>query len=193
VAQRLEHLGLLVADVLGLERRLHGHQGQHLELVVLEDVADGPGGLVEVAPVLDPQRLGHRHLDVVDEVVVPDRLEDPVGEAEGDDVLDALLAQVVVDPEHVPLREHGRDQLLELAGGGQVVAEGLLHHHPRVAAVPAAAAQPGLADPPDGVGEQLGDERQVEEPVAVGAVLAVEAVEQVADAAVVSGSDGPGM
>jgi hypothetical protein len=109
-AQGLEHLGLLVADVLGLEagRRLHGDQGQHLELVVLEDVADGPGGLVEVAPVLDPQRLGHRDLDVVDEVVVPDRLEDPVGEAEGDDVLDALLAQVVVDPEHVPLREHGR-------------------------------------------------------------------------------------
>src|SRR4029453_5739303 len=60
-AQGLEHLGLLVADVLGLEagRRLHGDQGQHLELVVLEDVADGPGGLVEVAPVLDAQRLRH--------------------------------------------------------------------------------------------------------------------------------------
>jgi hypothetical protein len=121
--------------------------------VVLEDVADGSGGLVEVAPVLDPERLRHRHLDVVDEVVVPDRLEDPVGEAEGDDVLDALLAQVVVDPEDVALGEHVGDQVLELAGRGQVVAEGLLHHHPGEPPVPAAAAQPGLADPPDGVGE----------------------------------------
>ncbi len=64
------------------------------------------------------------------------------------------------------------------------MAERLLHHHPGVAPVPAAAAQPGLADPADGVGEQLGDQRQVEQPVAVGAELAVEAVQQVADAAV---------
>jgi hypothetical protein len=134
--------------------------------------------------VLDPERLRDGHLDVVDEVVVPDRLEDPVGEAERDDVLDALLAQVVVDAEHVALGEHGGDQLLELAGRVQVVAERLLDHHPREPPVPATATQAGLADAADGVGEQLGDERQVVQAVAVGAVLAVEAVQQVADAPV---------
>jgi len=36
---------------------------------------------------------------VVDVVAVPDRLEQPVGEPEGQDVLGRLLAQEVVDPE----------------------------------------------------------------------------------------------
>jgi hypothetical protein len=36
---------------------------------------------------------------VIDEVPVPDRLEDPVREPEDEDVLDRLLAEVVVDAE----------------------------------------------------------------------------------------------
>jgi hypothetical protein len=40
---------------------------------------------------------------VVDEVPAPDRLEEPVGEAEGEDVLRRLLAQEVIDAEDLTL------------------------------------------------------------------------------------------
>jgi len=36
---------------------------------------------------------------VIDEVAVPDRLEEPVGEAEGEDILGRLLAEEMVDAE----------------------------------------------------------------------------------------------
>ena len=94
-----QQLGLLVAHRVGVERRgrLHRHQRKHLEQVVLDDVADDSGLLVEPGPVLDADRLGDGDLHVVDVAVVPDRLEDRVGEPEREDVLDRLLAQVVVD------------------------------------------------------------------------------------------------
>ena len=85
--------------------RLHQGERQDLHDVVLDDVAQRPGGLVEAAAVLDAELLGHGDLDVVDVAAVPDRLEDGVGEAQGQDVLDRLLAQVVVDAEDLVLVE----------------------------------------------------------------------------------------
>ena len=70
-----------------------------------DHVAVGAGALVERGAALEPERLGHVDLHVVDEVAVPDRLEEPVGEAEGQDVLGRLLAQEVVDPEDLVLVE----------------------------------------------------------------------------------------
>ena len=66
--------------------------------MVLDDVADGAGLLVEGAAVLDPEGLGDRDLDPRDRVAIPDPLEDRVAEAEDQQVLDRLLPQVVVDP-----------------------------------------------------------------------------------------------
>ena len=65
---------------------------------------------------------------------VPQRLEQRVGEAQRQDVLDRLLAQVVVDAEHVLRGEHVVDERVELLGRLEVVAERLLHHHPAPAA-----------------------------------------------------------
>jgi hypothetical protein len=42
---------------------------------------------------------------VVHEVAVPDRLEDAVGEPKGEDVLDRLLAQIMIDAEDLGLIE----------------------------------------------------------------------------------------
>ncbi len=78
--------------------RLHGHQREELEDVVLDHVADHARLVVVVAPLLHPQLLGHGDLDVVDVAPVPDRLEDAVGEAEDEEVLDRLLPEVVIDP-----------------------------------------------------------------------------------------------
>ena len=71
-----------------------------------------PACVVVAGAALQPQALGHRDLHVVDVLAVPDRLEDAVGEAEDQDVLDRLLAQVVVDAVDLALAED-----LRAAGG----------------------------------------------------------------------------
>jgi hypothetical protein len=62
--------------------------------VVLEHVADHARALVETRPVAHATDSTHRDLDVVDGDG-SERLEDAVGEAQDEDVLDGLLAQVV--------------------------------------------------------------------------------------------------
>ena len=104
---RLEHLDLLVAHLVGLEgrRRLHAHEREQLQHVVLDQVAQRARLVVVARPRADPDVLGGRDLDVVDEVAVPDRLEHVVGEPERHHVLDGLLAQVVVDAVDLLLAE----------------------------------------------------------------------------------------
>ena len=65
----------------------------------------GAGLLVERRPPAESERLGHVDLHVGDEVAVPDRLEQSVGEPEREDVLRRLLAEEVVDPEDPLLGE----------------------------------------------------------------------------------------
>ncbi len=107
---RLEHLHLLVAQPVGLERgrRLDRQQRQQLEHVVLDQVAQRAGAFVIAGPALDPDVLRGGDLDVVDVVAVPDRLEQRVGEPQRQQVLDRLLAQVVIDPEDLRLRRRPR-------------------------------------------------------------------------------------
>ncbi len=96
--------------------------------MVLHDVAEGAGRLVEAAPVLDAEGLGDGDLHVVDVAAVPHRLEDGVGEAQGQDVLDRLLPQVVVDPVDLVFLEDLVQGGVEPVGTGQVAAERLLDH-----------------------------------------------------------------
>ncbi len=110
-----------------------------LQQVVLEDVADRARRLVEAGAPLDAHRLGHGDLHVVDELAVPDRLEDAVREAQRQHVLDRLLAEVVVDPEDLVLAEPAVEQVVQLARGGEVVAERLLDDQPHPALLRARA------------------------------------------------------
>jgi hypothetical protein len=95
----------LIGARLQRGRRLHRGEGEDLEQVGHHHVAVGAGLLVEAGALAQAQRLGHVDLHVVDEVAVPDRLEQAVGEAEGEDVLRRLLAQEVVDAEDLLLGE----------------------------------------------------------------------------------------
>jgi len=101
-------------------------------------VAVGAGLLVEGAALAQAQRLGHVDLHVVDEVAVPDRLEQAVGEAKGQDVLGRLLAQEMVDAEDALFVEDLVQFLVQRHRAGQVGAEGLFHddagvlHQPRL-------------------------------------------------------------
>src|SRR5581483_5760809 len=124
-AHRAEHLVLLVADRLGLELRwrLHRREGEDLEEVRDDHVAERASLLVEPTARADRQRLRHVDLDVIDEVAVPDRLEEAVGEPESEDVEGRLLAEEVVDAKDLLLGEDLVDGGVQLAGALEVPAE----------------------------------------------------------------------
>jgi hypothetical protein len=97
--------------------------------VVLDHVAGSTHAVVLTGTAPGADIIGHGDLDVVHVVGVPQRLEQLVRVARRQDVLDRLLTRVVVDPEHGVLREHRLDDVVELPGGPEVVAEPLLDHH----------------------------------------------------------------
>ena len=78
-------------------RRLHHGGGDHLHHVVDDHVAERADRIVEVPAILDPEALGHRDLDALDVVPVPDRLEHRVGEPEVEQLVEAHLPEEVVD------------------------------------------------------------------------------------------------
>ena len=105
----------------------------------------------------DPEILGDGDLDVVDVATVPDRLEDAVGEPQHLEVLHRLLAEVVVEAEHLRLVE-GRGHLgVQLQRRVEVVPERLLDHQPgrRIGA----GAQPNRRQPLGDLGEEAAERR----------------------------------
>ena len=93
--------------------------------MVLHDVAGGADAVVVTGPTADADVLCHRYLDIVDVVAVPDRLVHGVGESHCQDVLDGLLAEIVVNPEDGAGREDFADELVELLGALEVMPERL--------------------------------------------------------------------
>ena len=71
--------------------------------MVRHHVAQRARHIVEPAARADIDSLRDRYLHMVDVVAVPDRLEQAVGEAQDQDVLDRLLAEIVVHPEDLVL------------------------------------------------------------------------------------------
>ena len=138
--------------------------------MVLDHVAQGAGAIVVAATVADAQAFRNRDLHVVDVTTVPDRLHDAVGEAEDEDVLDGLLAQVMVDAVNVVFAEDRVDDAVQLAGRGQVDAERLLDNHTRPA-VTRGALSPGTAQLFDDVDERCRWHGQIVEAVAAYAPL----------------------
>ena len=114
----MEHLGLLVAHRVGVERnrRLHRGQGNQLEQVIGHHVAQRAGRLVITAARLDAHGLGGCDLHVINVAPVPDRLENAVAEPEHDDVLHRLFAEVVIDAINLALLQRLLDLGIERAG-----------------------------------------------------------------------------
>jgi hypothetical protein len=80
---------------------------QDLGEVVLHHVPQGAAGFVVAGSLFHPDGFRRRDLHVGDVVAVPDRLENRVGEPQHQDVLNRLLAEVVVDPEDLLLLAAG--------------------------------------------------------------------------------------
>ena len=146
--------------------------------MVLEHVARGARPVVEAGAAADADVLGHRDLHGVDELRVPDRFEQRVGEAQRQQVLHRLLAEVVVDAEHVGGGEHAVHELVQGAAGGQVGAERFLDDHPTPAASPVVVGQPGAAHLREHDRERGWGDRQVEGRVAADAVRLLEIVQR---------------
>ena len=88
-----------------------------------------PGAVVIIAAAFEPDRLGDGDLDVVDVRAVPQRLEHRVGEAQREQVLDRLLAEIMVDAEGALLGKGGGDRVVDLAARFEVGAERLFERH----------------------------------------------------------------
>src|SRR5437867_10946741 len=99
--------------------------------MVLHDVAHRTGAVVVTGALFDPDRFGGGDLNVIDVLTCPDRLEDAVGEAEHEDVLDGLFAEVVIDPEDLVLAEDLLDDAREVHRALEVVPVRLPHYDAR--------------------------------------------------------------
>jgi hypothetical protein len=147
--------------------------------VALDHVAEGAGVLVVAAAPFDAEGLGGGDLDVVDVLPVPDRVEEAVGEAEGEDVLDRLFPEVVVDPVDLALREHRRHLGDQFLGAAEIMADRLLDHQPvpalgRLLVVGLSLQHAGGRKPADDRREEVRRGRQVKEAVAQRATFAVD-------------------
>ena len=162
-----EHVHLLVTHFIIVERvgRLHGNKAHDGQQVILHHVPQGPGVVIIVGPVAHPVGLRHGDLHVVDVVAVPDGLEQGVGKAKGQDVLDRLFAQIVVDAKNLGFVKDLPQGAVQGPGRGQVMAKGLFHHDAGPLAV---LVQPGLAQLPGHRVNHPGRQAQIKDAVGLG-------------------------
>ncbi len=123
-----------------------------------DHVAIRAGRLVEPGADADVECLGDVDLHVVDVGAVPDRFEQPVGEAEGQDVECRLLAEEVVDAEDLVLGERRMECRVERPCAAEVGAERLLDDDPRP------LGEAGLADGANDVVGRLRRDAEVVQP-----------------------------
>ena len=97
--------------------------------MVLHHVAQHPNGIVEAAPPLDPEVLGHGDLHGPDPVAIPQRLEHRVVEPQEQMSIAASLPESV-DAEDLTFVQDPAQLLVQPLGRGQIVAEGFFHHDP---------------------------------------------------------------
>src|SRR5690606_8797153 len=112
--------------------------------------------------------------------------EDPVGEAEGEDVLDRLLAQVVVDPEDLLLLEDAEQAVIERPRALEIPPERLLDDQARPAPRLARLVQSGATEVVNDRLVAVRGRREIVDAVALRAALAVEAAQFLAEPLVVA-------
>src|SRR5208337_5284516 len=91
--------------------------------MILDDVADRSGLIVEAAAALDAEIFRHRNLHALDVVAVPERLHEGIGEAEDDHIVYRPLPQVMINSENRGFIELPEEDLIQMARGLQIVTE----------------------------------------------------------------------
>ena len=107
---RAQDFRLLVVHRVGVKRnrRLHGGKRNQLKDVVRHHVAQRAGLLVVSAAQLDAELFRHGDLHVVHIAPIPDRLENAVGEPEGQNILHRFFAEIMIDAVNLLFVEHLR-------------------------------------------------------------------------------------
>src|SRR5215813_5392779 len=119
--------------------------------MVLHDIAQRSGLLIERAAPLNTDALCRSDLNVIDIIAIPDRLKDSVCKAEDQDILYGLLAEVVIDAENLFLVENLVYLVIQFPGRFQIMSERFLDDDPSVAFLRMGHAM--LAQKVDDVGE----------------------------------------
>ncbi len=124
---------------------------------------------------------------MVDEIAVPDRLENAVGQAERQDVLDRLFPQVMVDAIDLRLAEDRLDRVVQVARARQVDAERLFDHQADETLLVAPLIQASITElGGDGL-EELWRRGEIEHAVPLRAVRRVDLVEALTQGAIAFG------
>ena len=165
-ADGFEQFHLFVADGFGFERhgRFHRHERKDLEHVVLHHVAQRAGFLVITAALAHAEFFADGDLHVVNQVAVPEPLENGIGKAEHQNVLHRFLAEVMVNAADLLLVGEAGQFPVQRAGGGEVMAERFLDDD----ALPGGTVlvqQPGAMDLLDDFAELAGRNGQVKQQV----------------------------
>ena len=97
--------------------------------MILYHVADGAGFFVIFSARTNAHDLRNDNLYVVNIFLIPERLEDAIGEAEREKVLHRFFSHIMINAVCLVLTKNASDFAVELLGRGQIAAKGLFDHH----------------------------------------------------------------
>src|SRR5579885_1870232 len=144
--------------------------------MVLHHIADRSRLLIISAAALNTDIFCHRDLHMIDITPVPDRLKDAVSQAEDQDILHRLFAEIVVDAVDLFLAKDLAHLAIELFGRGEIVSKGFFDDDARPAL--AVSIQPRRSEILNDFGVLAGWSREVENTIAAGAALQIDSIEQ---------------
>src|SRR6266404_4735101 len=119
------HFFIAYGFTVSADGRFHCQIGQHLEQMVLHDVAYGAHLLVEGAASLNAKILRHGYLHTLDMRAVPERFEQFIGKPEKQHAMNRLFAKVMVDSVNRFFVEGLKKNLVESTCRGEIATEWL--------------------------------------------------------------------
>ena len=109
--------------------------------MVLHHVSQGARAVIKVPSGAHPNGLGQGDLDIGNALSAPQGLKQGVAKAQGRQILNRGLAQVMVNAQGLPLREGRSHDLVDFLRAGQVVAQRLFEDHAHLRAVDVRASE----------------------------------------------------
>src|SRR3989338_2700950 len=157
---------------------LHRDEREHLEQVVLSDIAQGTDAIVEWSALLHADFLQYSDADTLDELVAPRDLEKIVGKSESQDVLEHFFGKVVIDAIDLPFFEKFAKHFVDLFGRREVHAKRLLDDDMRPALIRLARiGQPRARELAEYELIKFRSDREIEQLVGADAPFGIELVE----------------